>query len=201
MNAPLASRNHRGCTPHLFAILVITIVILIILKFSFSGLPELPPIERIGTPTPSFAVSPTAAPQKADLFMYATPASISAGQAFTITGNVNTNNVSLTAADISLRFDPEKLRFNDASAAAFFPKQVVFEEIVDNQTGRLRIAVGTLASSSASGILFTLKGTVLGTATGSAYLTVSPDSRLGIAGQQESVLGLADPILVFIDDR
>lgn len=171
------------------------------MKFSFSGLPELPPIERLISPTPSLILSPTNAPKKADLYMFTTPASISAGQAFTVTGSVSTNNIALTAADIYLRFDPEKLRFNDASAAAFFPKQVVFEEIVDNQTGKIRVAVGTLASSSASGILFTLKGTVLGNATGSAYLTVSPDSRLGIAGQQESVLGLADPILVFIDDR
>lgn len=171
------------------------------MKFSFSGLPELPPIERLISPTPSLILSPTTAPKKADLYMFTTPASFSAGQAFTVTGSVSTNNLALTAADIYLRFDPSKLRFNDASAAAFFPKQVVFEEIVNNQEGKLRIAVGTLSSSSSSGVLFTLKGTVLGTATGSAYLSVAPESRLGIAGQQESVLGLSDPVLIFLDDR
>lgn len=182
-----SSKRRKGCTPHLFAILILLIALLIVAKFTFRGLPENPPFLAVLNPQP--AVSPTPTPKLVDLTIVPPVQGASIGEPVNFDLTVSTNGISITAADVNIRFDQRKLMITSASPAAFFTDQVVFANTIDPKLGTLRVALGSLTPASASGRLFHLIASVLPTASESATLTILSSSRIGAVGSVQSVLG------------
>lgn len=180
-----SNMKNRGCTPHLFALLVLSIFLLIMAKFFFSGLPDVPQLQFLITPT----VSPVPESKRARVFILPQKTSVLAGQMFDLQLVIDSGEHQLTLIDLALNYDKDKLSFEIASPSSFFTDQVTFANVIDNDKGSIRLALGSLIPVSGSGTLFSLSGTVLPTASGSAAVLFSGQSRAGAVGSAESVLG------------
>lgn len=182
------AKRNRGCTPHLFAILIFTILLLIVAKFTLRGLPENPMV----SPTPS------PQPKLVDVAIIPSTIQVSANEQVTFDIHVDTKDIPITAADITLLYDKTKLAFKTASPAAFFPNQSVFTNSIQPDTGRIHVALGSLSTARGSGTLFRISGNILPVASGSATILVTSTSRIGVVGKATSVLGETKPAQIII---
>ncbi len=180
-------KKNRGCTPHLFAILILAIFLIIIAKFTFRGLPE---PQALSMPTPSPQALATLSPTPAiEVAILPKSAIVTQNQKITLQIVADTPGLEITAVDISLRYDKNKLIFQTASPSSFFREQMVFANTVDGESGSVRVALGSLIPATRSGTLFLLLGQVLPGASGSAEIVIMPESRVGSVGTATSLLG------------
>lgn len=185
----MTSKPNRGCTPHLIAILVITIILLIIAKFTFRGLPE-----RLPSSLPSDTQTPLQTPTISsnswvDISLLPKTSTGSPNMPFMVKIFADSHQSLTTFLDLYVGFDKNKLSVESASPSAFFPNQVIFASTIDRDKGLIHLSFGSLSPATGSGTIAVLSGHIGPLATGSAQISILPESRAGGVGTNKSVLG------------
>lgn len=191
------AKTDRGCTLHLIAILVIVIILLIIAKFTFPGLPEISI-----APTPANTPQPTAPITKKlvniKAFLQPSTDQIAKDKEFLFAVGIQELASPVTTLDVTVVSQDKNIIMKSASPSAFFKDQITFVNSIATDSASVRIALGSVKPASGSGVLFTVVAHSSKSASGSATIMVSALSKGSSYGSTETLPVLADPLKLLI---
>lgn len=116
--------------------------------------------------------------------------------------NITTGSDKVTAAQIELSFDPKVLLNVDIKTGNFIQNPVVLLKKVDQQNGRISLAIGVPLGEkgvSGSGTVATITFTEEPSATGSTVLDFLPKTAVTAQGVAQSVLKTSTGSLFFVN--
>lgn len=118
--------------------------------------------------------------------------------------SITTNKDKITATQLELTYDPKLITNVDVKIGDFIQNPVVLLKKVDQQTGRISLALGINPSQkpkSGEGTVATITfNEVLG-ATGSTIINFLPKTQVTAAGVSESVLKESFGSLFFVNQK
>lgn len=142
-------------------------------------------------PPPS-TVTPTTIPvNKAVLFFAPEKEMVNQNQLFATGLTINTQDLKVTAVDVTLAFDPGKIKVNTVTPQFSFPNVLVKPQI-DNANGRIRIVVGSDVNKPVNGLatpVLLISATALKETNNTTINVIQ--GQVSALGSKENVLGKA----------
>ena len=142
---------------------------------------ELPASARYMKPTLAISSSPTAATSAAGAESFSTNVEISTG------GN------KVTAVQLELSFDPDKLTDLKVEPGPFFTNSIELRNEVDNQKGTVSYALGSQSGVSGQGVVATLTFREIGKVGDLTKIEFLPKTQVTSEETDQSVLKSATP--------
>lgn len=102
------------------------------------------------------------------------------GQKNTISIAIETNSNTVSAVDLTVSFDPKILRIDDVAPGDFFVDPTVLIERIDNTSGTLTYAIGSLKPKKGTGKVVTL--TLAGRRAGTTHITITENTKVAATG-------------------
>ena len=123
---------------------------------------------------------------------------------YTTQVNISSGTDKITAAQLELSFDPKVLLNVQISPGSFIQNPVVLLKNVDQQNGRISLALGVPLGQkgiSGNGTIATITFTEAPTATGSTLLDFLPKTAVTAQGVAQSVLKTSTGSLFFVNQN
>lgn len=98
----------------------------------------------------------------------------------TISVYIDTDNHTVSAVDLTVLFDPKILRIDDVAPGDFFVDPTVLIERIDNTSGTLTYAIGSLKPKKGTGKVVTL--TLAGRRAGTTHITITENTKVAAIG-------------------
>ncbi len=115
--------------------------------------------------------------------------SVSVGDNFIITININTGGNLVTGAQLELGYDPTLLAIDTVTRGDFFTSPLEIANKNDKEKGQIIYAVGSLSEKKGAGIIATVSAQALKTTKGKIeVLTIKPTTIITEINNKQSVL-------------